>query len=92
MHRAASDHAPLLLSFKKALAYHKKLFRFEHFWFDNDNCLAQIQKAWNIDSHLPSEGMANVFASKLLNTQFVMSTWNWSEFGHLESNWVKKDI
>lgn len=45
LHRAASDHAPLLLNFNPCYPSRRRSFKFEHFWFSHPGLKDVILKA-----------------------------------------------
>lgn len=53
-----------------------------------------VDQAWAVSSNRPDSSAAEILSSKLLNTRFWLSNWNWRVVGSLESHLeqVKADI
>lgn len=89
LHRAASDHAPLLLNFDHAFLTRIKRFKFEHFWFEKPELCEIINNSWITNNHRPLANAAEIFASKLSSLQWILNFWNWNTIGSLEHNLQK---
>lgn len=80
--RTGSDHSPLLTSLTRPHYIGKKLFRFEHFWFDYDEVTSIVANSWTPYSYPNS--LSN-FHRNLTVIRCNVSLWNRHSLGKLEN-------
>ena len=76
--RSISDHCPLLVT-TQGIDWGPKPFRFQDCWLTHEGCLDIIKKAWRNSNNM-------AIMEKLRSVKYDLKTWNWSEFGNIDSN------
>lgn len=81
--RSGSDHNPLQISLTNT---YFKPFRFEYFWYESPELPSLVTRAFDLHVSHPDASPPEVFTSKLSTLQSLLSLWNWTRFGHIETN------
>jgi len=86
--QGGSDHWPILLQWSRPGHYCNRPFRFEAFWFTNNNFKAVVNNAWT--SYTPPEGAKMYqFQQKLKNLKHTLKAWNRTHFGNIQESQQK---
>ncbi|KAJ0976534.1 hypothetical protein J5N97_012008 [Dioscorea zingiberensis] len=70
--RTASDHSPILLTAKFYEYHYRKIFRFENYWLEHENCHQTVSKAWNFR---PNSTPMHAFNHLLNRTRKSLTKW-----------------
>ncbi|KAF7825904.1 reverse transcriptase [Senna tora] len=81
-----SDHTPLILKFSRGPLRSQKVFKFEQFWLDHDQCLPLIEQAWN--DGVSSEGL-DAICLKISVVSSKLQEWEKSTFKRADKKIMK---
>ncbi|KAJ0986430.1 hypothetical protein J5N97_004786 [Dioscorea zingiberensis] len=70
--RTASDHAPILLTAKFFTYHRRRVFRFENYWFEYENCHDHVCRAW---SSVSLTSPMHTFSHCISRTRSLLSKW-----------------
>ncbi|KAJ0967671.1 hypothetical protein J5N97_024588 [Dioscorea zingiberensis] len=79
--RTASDHSPMFLIAKLFAHQKKKIFRFENYWFEYQDCHQQVYKAWN---YRGNGSPMHTFTHYLSRTRSYLSNWKFKSMSSLD--------
>lgn len=83
--RTGSDHNPLYFKANGFTHSGSRRFRFEHFWLQSPDLGNLIDKAMEVPSSHPAASPPDILSSKLLVLQSILTSWNYSSFGCIET-------
>ncbi|KAJ0975885.1 hypothetical protein J5N97_017850 [Dioscorea zingiberensis] len=81
--RTASDHSPLFLNARFFSHQKQKVFRFDNFWFEYDNCHLNVWNAWN---NRPRANPMHAFSHSISKTRTLLCKWKTKELTPLEKH------
>ncbi|KAJ0989775.1 hypothetical protein J5N97_008131 [Dioscorea zingiberensis] len=88
LHRTASDYSPIFLSTKLFDRHKKKVFRFENYWLEHENCYSNVNKAWTLRTNTTP---MHAFNHLLSRTRNYLSNWRKTGLSPLDKDITKTE-